>query len=143
MNELSGLELLRAAITHIQLNPREWDQGTYRCGTSMCIGGRICAIAGETWHTCGDFEEYLVDASPGTPFSRACHRCGSPVIYISKRAEQLIGHSRYLAGDAQDDDEFEGDDLFAADNTLSDLLAWQHAYAARILSEGKEHDGQD
>ena len=41
------LAVLDAALAHIDANPGEWEQSTWVCGSSACLGGRIALMAGE------------------------------------------------------------------------------------------------
>jgi len=58
-------ELADRAIKAIETNPNEWEQGMWRCGTSMCFAGWVAHMAGATWATndrCS--EDYLMVITP-------------------------------------------------------------------------------
>jgi len=42
-------ELAERAIKAIEANPKEWQQGTWRCETGMCFAGWVAHMAGATW----------------------------------------------------------------------------------------------
>ena len=45
-NQITGKELLRAAVNRIIDHPEEWNQKTWHCGTAHCIGGHCQILAG-------------------------------------------------------------------------------------------------
>jgi hypothetical protein len=41
--------LLRETLAHIEANPEEWRQATYRCPSGMCFAGHAVTLAGGRW----------------------------------------------------------------------------------------------
>lgn len=41
--------LLTTAIEHIIDNPRDYEQGAWRCGTARCVAGWIAELSGGEW----------------------------------------------------------------------------------------------
>jgi hypothetical protein len=122
--DLRGLDLLDAAIGHIEQHPETWDQGSYRCDSGMCLAGWIGELAGGEWiEPVGDrYSEWMV-AEPGDPED---YVNGKAAIHVAERAERLIGRSRYIV---VDDDEC---DLFAGWNSLAEIKAMRDSLRAAV-----------
>lgn len=128
--DLRGLDLLDAAIDHIERHPETWRQDEYRCRSGMCLAGWIGELAGGTWAApLGDHWDEWMRAGPEDP-----ERDVQPdetqglVIHVAERAERLIGVSRYV------DDDLYGRDLFAGGNTLDDIKAMRDDLRARAAA---------
>ncbi len=39
MSDLRGVQLLRKAVNHIVKNPSEYNQDSWHCGSTRCVGG--------------------------------------------------------------------------------------------------------
>lgn len=121
ITELRGLDLLDAAIAHIEAHPETWLQGSYRCESGMCLAGWAAQLAGGQWVTSADSDpEFRAnmtaerdDPAQDVDFDPDYGQ----IIHVADRAERLLG-GRFL--DEVEDGEDEPD-LFAADNTLDDL----------------------
>jgi hypothetical protein len=135
---LRGLELLDAAIAQIEAHPETWKQGSYRCGTGMCLAAHIGELAGGWWVIPDDADhprsQWMV-AEPGDPPEHVDTESDyGPMIHVSDRAEHLLGFSRYISlDDAEADDNgetLESDDLFDGLNTLEDIRAIRDVIAS-------------
>lgn len=121
---LRGLDLLDAAIAHIEAHPETWEQGAWRCKTGMCLAGWTAELAGGQWlaepgHRAAHLLAAEPDDPPGHVIPTTTGRDGIPV---AARAERLLG-ARVVPGwwrECPDGHNEEGD-LFAADNTLADI----------------------
>jgi hypothetical protein len=104
--DLRGLDLLDAAIDHIEKHPDTWTQSQYRCKTGMCLAGWTAVLAG------GQF------ANPAYPGDdRLLPEPGDRpddlyegFVFAHERAERLLGLS---VDDANE--------LFAGGNKLADI----------------------
>jgi hypothetical protein len=128
---LRGLDLLDLAIEHIEQHPETWVQRKYRCGTTMCLSGWICELAGGRWADSGDgpYQEYLL-AEPGDASWRVLEFRGTGVVGAWDRAERLLGFSpdmdEALGGTG------DGRDLFDGYNNLDDIKAMRDALRAKL-----------
>ena len=111
--DLRGLDLLDAAIDHIEKHPETWDQTTWRCRTGMCLAGHIAILAGGRWAAATGCHLVREPGEPADPY------LSLESVRVSCRAERLIG-ARILDGDEDDEDDR---DLFDANNTLDDIKA--------------------
>jgi hypothetical protein len=131
-----GLKLLDEAIDQIELHAKaaekggvsQWDQGSWRCGSGMCLAGWVDQLAGGQWLTKADednpddYEDYLsaepddlADDVEDTPHGKAVH--------ARERALRLLG---------LDDDYANADDsLFSADNTVEDIRSIRAKFIAK------------
>ena len=107
---LRGLDLLDAAIDHIEKHPGTWVQESYRCETGMCLAGWAAELAGGTWvGEAGTLHGQCLIAEPGDPADAISRGHTS----ADARAAMLLG-ARFL---------IDGRDLFGARNTLAEIKA--------------------
>lgn len=121
---LRGLDLLDAAIAHIEAHPETWVQGSYRCASGMCLAGTIGELAGGQWggpvtdDAVTGHRQCMIREPGDDPRHIAEWECGRGHIHVAERAERLLGISRYVDGP------YVGNrDLFDAANTLDGLKA--------------------
>lgn len=50
---MPDIPYLSEAVRHIVNHPSEWDQEVWVCGTTACLAGRICLLAGATFKKSG------------------------------------------------------------------------------------------
>jgi len=126
-----NVQLLDQTLAHIETHPREWDQATWRCGTTYCFAGRAVVIAGSRWVKRSDRYDYeseflLADdddrAWAATASGLSCD--ANETIHVADRARRLLGLT-----------EEQADDLFAGPNTLDDLRAMVADLKAQAESE--------
>lgn len=109
--------LLRQVLEQIETHPETWDQGVYRCGTSMCFAGWAAELSGGTW--IGQSE--LLVAAADEESSSHWGRDGIAVVSPEVRAGRVLG----LDGD-------QADDLFDAANSLESIREQIIALAALV-----------
>lgn len=122
--DLRGLDLLDAAIDHIEKHPETWNQRSYRCATGMCLAGWIAVLAGGQWATPpmtlpGHHLEHgeCLTAEPDDPAAVVADwGCETPHIHV---AERLIDVSRYVDNTGDDHER----DLFDGMNDLDEIKA--------------------
>jgi hypothetical protein len=131
--DLRGLDLLDAAIDHIEKHPETWDQGRYRCASGMCLAGWIAELGGGQWAAPprehrdgpgGEHGECLLAEAEDNPQDVEFEddlEGGVSHIHVAERAERLIGVSRHV-GPPQPPHGL-GRDLFDGLNTLGDIKA--------------------
>jgi hypothetical protein len=118
--QLRGLDLLDAAIDHIEKHPETWEPAAYRCTTGMCLAGWIAEQPGGEWAGAPGYldEEYLVREPEDDPDD-----IEEEGVHAAERAERLIGRSRCIDGGWPND-------LFAGSNTLDDIKAMRDVLRA-------------
>lgn len=99
--------LLLRTLAHIEANPHQWYQATWRCETALCFAGWAVTLAGGRWLTKpGDRFDQFLAPEPDDPKEDI----GTRGVHIRRRAKRLLGL-----------DEEQADRLFASCNTLEDL----------------------
>lgn len=97
-----NVALLTATLEYIKAHPEEWDQKTWRCGTTACFAGHAVKQAGARW-----VNQHEVITSDGRKE------------FIDEYASEILGLNRT-----------ESYYLFDACNTLEDLERIVAALAA-------------
>jgi hypothetical protein len=123
--------LLRKVLEHIEANPENWDQETWRgvteCGTAMCFAGWTCELSGGNWVYSagsgslatlltiepGDDPAYILDSDESGSWV-------APTIAARWRAARLLGIDHGIASV-----------LFSSTNTLTHLRWMVDTIAAR------------
>lgn len=109
---LRGLDLLDAAIGHIEAHPEDWNQAEWRCATGMCLAGWICQLGGGEWvGDPGVGRGEFLKADPAEEGIDILVAGGQRRIHAADRAKRLLGF----------DPSDEGADLFWHSNTLADI----------------------
>ena len=120
---LRGLDLLDAAIAHIEAHPGTWYQASWRCGSGVCLAGHMAELAGGTWLTPADSPDSVYLAAEAGEVGTLIQVPGGEVrgTLVSLRAERLLGVPPDMRSALEDTDDER--DLFDADNTLDDIKA--------------------
>jgi hypothetical protein len=137
------LEALDEALAYIQAHPEQWDQGTWRCTTAMCVAGWVGELGGARWLTdgggCLNEGGLLLDEGghPVPPLwsSDLVRATGYTVVLATADACRPL-----VVEDAAEVREFarrrlgvtypQAAELFSSDNSLADLLAMRDRLAA-------------
>lgn len=87
-------ELLVATLHHIEENPEEWEQSTWRCSSGMCFAGTAAVLAGGRWTNTTandgvDDGDNLLWSSPDEP--GAAEQDGHWIIEVDRRACNILG----------------------------------------------------
>lgn len=102
-----NVPLLRQTLAYIEAHPEEWNQTTWRCGTSACFAGHAAILDGGAW---ADEESACVTARaddlPDDVFGAAI----ALRVLVEDRAQRILGLTDRQA-----------DYLFDAHNGLNDL----------------------
>lgn len=115
-----NVPLLCKTLAHIEANPSEWAQESWRCGSGMCFAGWAAELGGGAWHAGPDDYGELFDSTPRAvamvaddeddPEDLLTLDDGTRVIHVRARASRILG---LIAEEA--------DWLFQAGNDLADL----------------------
>lgn len=113
-----NVDLLNRTLAHIEANPDEWDQHTWRrkteCGTAMCFAGWAVTFSGGQWtepaveipDPIGYDRSHFLTAEPEDYADEACNAA----IPVDDRACRVLGLTSKQA-----------DRLFWGGNTLADV----------------------
>ena len=103
--DLPPADLLDLALEFIEAHPKAWDQSTWVCGSTACLGGWAAMIDGmQVWEERGDYSEVYVARDPETEEG----------IYIEEWLDKRFGDN--------------ANDLFNGELTLEQLQAGVRAY---------------
>ncbi len=119
-----GLALLDEAIEQIEFQAKrgensQWHQGSYRCGSGMCLAGWTAQLAGGQWAfpADNDFSEYMMANDDDA--AAACDNLdGKHVVFVSNRAQELLGL-----------DDYQAEELFSGFNDLGDIKRLRNEFA--------------
>lgn len=111
------IALVQQALAYIEAHSDEWEQGTWRCQTGMCIAGHALRLAGRQWalpepSLTMPWKNSLLKAGPNDPTEIQWFDSllGLDVVTASDAAERLLGLTK-----------IEADILFAGTNTIDTL----------------------
>jgi hypothetical protein len=106
-----NVPLLKQTLAHIEANPEDWYQRTWRCKSGMCFAGWAADLAGGEWYA-GPEDTYAHEliAEPDEPNSFTLSHSGALVVHAEDRATRLLGLTDEQSAT-----------LFYEDNTLADL----------------------
>lgn len=64
----ANMDLIARTLGQIIVNPEEWHQGDWRCGSGMCFAGHAAALQGYAFvdKPTGTYAEYVEDPEHGT-----------------------------------------------------------------------------
>lgn len=120
---MTNIETLTATLEHIETNPHQWSNLTYRHQGTACFAARAALIAGYKWKRPGEFTDPFMLDHDG-------HE-----IHCRTLAVDVLGLRNQL----------EAVQLFNARNTLEDLrhLVTQHAERAEVLAYAATGDDDE
>jgi hypothetical protein len=107
-----NVDLLRRTLAHIEANPADWNQATWRCGTGMCFAGWAVTLAGGQWYEDKPTSLYRDEliAEPDDADDFLNRRIGARTIHVDDRAKRVLGL-----------EEGQAEVLFDGGNDLHDL----------------------